>query len=712
MNQSRLPTGCLAGTLVLGLCVASSGGCSCQGRRPLLPDAGDEAVVEPDAAVVLDGGVDAGGPFDAGAETCSSCHGSWVNAAPPKDTKGNDDRALASVGAHQAHVRESIWHRTGLCEDCHLVPDRTGAPGHIDLPPAEVVFGSMAKGDGGSPGYDGTGCSNVYCHGPTLGGAAVPAPKWTGVDGYMRCGDCHGVPPPPPHVQNVTLAACGRCHPPMLSAIGFSSPERHIDGILDVDVKGGCSACHGTPQSPAPPPDLLGATSTTARGVGAHASHLAGSTWHANVLCQDCHVVPANFGDPGHLDSPPADLTFSAKATGQGTVVPSWSGTSCTNYCHGATLHGGTDTQPTWTSVDGGQVTCHGCHGFPPTGLHPQSTQCTMCHGQVIAPDGGFLDPSLHIDGKFQASMTCGSCHGVPPPTGSHPTHAGLAAPTYGGTETADALSSPTGYAYGCGFCHPLDPAKHMSGGRADIELYAPPPIAGPKGMSPDAGYTPGGAQYLDSFGKPYTLGTCRNVYCHSGPTYATPGGVPDPLPFTGYPLSYPPYTVVRGRSYASPTWGGAGTSCGGCHGFPIRTYWPTVLATVGSTHSYIDSANDESGHGWNHGRPPLACRTCHYKTVNLVGGVSRDAGISVYDDLPITGFGKHANGVADVDFDRVDAIPYPSLLPNTFLTQAAWDGPTRTCSNVACHWDQTQVQDGTPYRYQNGLECNNCHQY
>ncbi|MHB8876434.1 MAG: CxxxxCH/CxxCH domain c-type cytochrome, partial [Myxococcaceae bacterium] len=282
----------------------------------------------------------------------------------------------------------------------------------------------------------------------------------------------------------------------------------------------------------------------------------------------------------------------------------------------------------------------------------------------------------------------------------------------YGGLATAANLTNPTGYAFGCGHCHPLNPASHMSGGRANIELYNPAAPAGSlKKLNPaSALYTPGPTVFTDSFGVQYTQGTCANVYCHSRPSYAS-SAVQEPgvdFPFTGYPTADAGFTLTRGRTYATVTWGGAATTCTSCHGLPVRTSAPGVQAMVGQSHSWLDAAGEESGHSWNHGYTPLSCRTCHIQTVSAANATSRTGRVSVYGAVPVTGFGRHVNGLPNVAFDTTNPLPYPT--PRS-LTSASYNQATATCTNVACHLDQTSVKHGTPYRYPVSIECDSCHQ-
>lgn len=179
-----------------------------------------------------------------------------------------------------------------------------------------------------------------------------------------------------------------------------------------------CADCHGVVGDPAPPPDTMGQFDTTLPAVGAHQSHADPSTWHRQIGCGECHVVPAYYGDPcapTHEDGT-VDVVWGPVAQ-QGTYDPLTA--TCSNvYCHGGTLEpdnegGGAPTirAPQWTVVDGTQAGCTlSCHTHPPGGTHDILTDCPTCHGEVIASfdetdpaSSVFADPSKHIDGIHQA---------------------------------------------------------------------------------------------------------------------------------------------------------------------------------------------------------------------------------------------------------------------------------------------------------------------
>ena len=149
---------------------------------------------------------------------------------------------------------------------------------------------------------DVAGSCTSYCHGASLAGGTNPTPRWaTGEAGQATCGSCHGVPPPAPHP---TGTDCASCHPTMEEgSMTFRDPTRHIDGVVDVIVGvGGCTSCHGSATSSAPPTDLDGNTARTFAGVGAHQAHLAASDWRHEITCSNCHVVPTDIDSPGHRD--------------------------------------------------------------------------------------------------------------------------------------------------------------------------------------------------------------------------------------------------------------------------------------------------------------------------------------------------------------------------------------------------------------------------
>jgi predicted CxxxxCH...CXXCH cytochrome family protein len=307
----------------------------------------------------------------AGPTACVTCHGSGPTS-----------------NAHARHAGASV-----ACAECHVVPTRWDDDGHIlhdgvaITTPPKVTFGARAATTldpadrTGPPTWDGATCNQVYCHGSVLhsAGGKATAPRWDDPAPAGDCSRCHGAPPPS-HARS----DCKTCHP---------ADAPHVDGIVQVGRVPGCSGCHGSASSPAPPTDLSGNTFTSSIGVGAHQAHLqASSRISAPIACSTCHVVPASIESPGHIDS-----------AGPAVVDPSlgWDRTSqtCTTaWCHRA-------SRPVWTSR--GQVYCGSCHGVPPNDAShtPAMTlsTCVTCHPGTVDAFGNIVvnnGTSEHIDGN------------------------------------------------------------------------------------------------------------------------------------------------------------------------------------------------------------------------------------------------------------------------------------------------------------------------
>lgn len=334
---------------------------------------------------------------------CKSCHGSDRNPAPPLDTRGNASPSAIGVGAHQAHLAGGMNGRPLECNECHVVPEHVEDPTHADGLPAEVTFAGIARADGRRPAWDEASatCTGSYCHAPTPGDRRA-SPVWN-EEQPLACSSCHELPPPLPHPQSET---CSACHGAVVDTDNRTiiDKSRHVNGVVDVALdEASCTSCHGG-RNPAPPVDAEGHTKTTAPGVGAHQTHVRGTERSRAVPCGECHVVPKTVLATGHVDSErPAELAFSGVALAYGAVPKYADGTCQSTSCHGAVLpdpSGGSNTEPTWTRVDGTEAACGSCHGVPPPPPHPFDTYpCSHCHGD-IAEDGTFTHPELHVDGS------------------------------------------------------------------------------------------------------------------------------------------------------------------------------------------------------------------------------------------------------------------------------------------------------------------------
>ena len=403
--------------------------------------------------------------------TCNTCHGSAQTAAPPPWNTPNHDPGAG--GAHLAHVLSANGVAAPLgCEFCHQRPATVLSAGHLDGAIHVTGYtGTDAawSAAGGDPGWSAGSatCATAYCHGAFPGGNATNVPVWTSVgQGQGACGTCHALPPPAPHpaLPSSGLDACATCHPDTVTAAGALVPAasggKHLDGLVEVSGGhqpswmdqaspgfhavsavaglGACTPCHGATldggfarvacadchgagwrtdctmchggtddQTGAPPKATWRRDGDPVR-TGAHGAHVRGGFINpGGFACAVCHATPADVFSPGHIDGPTASVTF----TGLALPAAAWDrGTAtCTVYCHGTTVAGGTLKTPSWTAVGHGQASCGACHGVPPPSPHPVVTggfgTCSVCHPDSMDGSGALIPRAAggkHLDGEVQ----------------------------------------------------------------------------------------------------------------------------------------------------------------------------------------------------------------------------------------------------------------------------------------------------------------------
>jgi predicted CxxxxCH...CXXCH cytochrome family protein len=431
------------------------------------------------------------------------CHGGedLANGAPPRATWGNGGDAVRT-GAHTRHLTAGPVGPAAACSDCHVTPADAFTPGHVDGGTAEVVFARAPLG--AMPAFDrSTGtCSGTYCHGGGLGGGTRTSPVWTRLgQGEADCGSCHGLPPPPPHpAVSGSLERCAVCHAETVTAAGALIPPaeggRHLDGL--VEASGGHPAAFSDPQSPefhaftanqglascrechgaaldgaaawapgcttchgegfatrctschggvelangAPPRPTWGGEGDPRR-VGAHTRHLAGGAVSRGVACGECHAVPADPFQPGHVDAA-VQVAFGGPlggAVGGSWNYPATGAPTCSStYCHGNFLRGNVANTPSWTGVN--QAACGSCHASRPLAyLHRRherdygtsgipwwplpggaaSVTCGDCHAGIARSEGRTsatalevvdgAGPALHVDGKTDVVFRAGGTY-------------------------------------------------------------------------------------------------------------------------------------------------------------------------------------------------------------------------------------------------------------------------------------------------------------
>ena len=366
---------------------------------------------------------------------CTVCHGSSSRtgaaaSAPPSDLSWKLATTSMGVGAHTKHLTSRTWWAAMDCDDCHRTPQRWDDPGHLQDQgggtdfTAEVTFGARARQQGVTPSYDAkTGTCDTYCHGASFSGQGQKT-VWTSTSGGA-CGSCHKVP------ALFGGLDCANCHPQsvkrctpgakdclaMSKTIGIQFLEAglHGDGKYPLGLKGQestCYGCHGTKATAgAPGPDLKGNTDISEVTVGLHKAHVIDGPYRDAVPCSTCHTMPKKITDKGHFDDDvPAEVAFddlaSGKLRGSGIdLKPAWDRktASCGKvHCH--SLDGGKVSAWTWTKKLPTSLTCDSCHGLPPKKTlsgqtHSSSTDCKTCHSAAYTSKG-MLDPAKHINGK------------------------------------------------------------------------------------------------------------------------------------------------------------------------------------------------------------------------------------------------------------------------------------------------------------------------
>jgi predicted CxxxxCH...CXXCH cytochrome family protein len=593
------------------------------------------------------------GHVEVGSLTCSSCHGSAVNAAPPIGVNGDTATTTIAVGAHQQHLQGGVFSRPIACGECHAVPDDVG---HADAE-AQVAFGEIAVAGGAAPVWSRATatCSATWCHGQFAGGNLLNEPSWTTVNGTQAtCGSCHGAPPPAPHPQS---GDCAVCHAGYTAA--SVNLATHVDGRVDISA-GTCTACHGSATNAAPPNGTHGETAETSRAVGAHQRHLAGGPLRGPMACTECHEVPASID---HVDGA-VQLTFGTLASTDG-AAPAFDPASltCSNYCHGAVLRGGgTNLAPVWTGGPS-QATCGSCHGRPPPAPHPHTQICDNCHpGYTLTS----VNPATHVNGLVEAeNLTCSSCHGD---NGRvlvmQADPLAIAAPPYGSLGQTEPTSRSVGQHQAhvnrgdgialpnkCRYCHAVPTSFDHSDGESQVAFDA---LATMDGATP-------------TFDR--STETCANTYCHGA-------------------------TLGRGGTSHTPSWTDPSpVTCTTCHGAPpppphpqdsecIRCH-PGYTATTVRKWTHVNGISDfpsgcnschdsppSSGDHYEHLQRRVACDRCH-------------SGYTATSANPTL----HRNARQDV-------------------TLSGWNASQRTCSSNGCHGSRYWGRTGDAARQ----SCNQCH--
>lgn len=404
--------------------------------------------------------------------------------------------------------------------------------------------------------------------------------------------------------EKYDFGVCQKCH-----GDDFSGGTSKVS-CLSCHTKGPttCETCHGKIAE-----------------SGSHGAHLGAGKLGATYACSECHKVPTDYKDPGHifledgsLDPPGAEVQLSglaaatlAGATRPGQPVYDPAAKSCTNvYCHGGAMPDSAPsvTTPVWKAPAQSSLTCGSCHGAPPNQVG--SSQCSSCHSSVVNLQGEIAAPKLHINGVVELgdpAKGCAACHGQTKDGAPPPDLAGQTASSARGVGAHHAHLTGGAHLRGpvaCAECHlvPTEVASagHFSGHKAGAdtvpgaEVFPARPDSA-TGADKLVATADGAAPHWDA-----AAGTCSGVYCHGGGTKLGQDLAPG---------------LERAPAWTAP----AGLTCGiACHGVPptLGPHLPTMTRTD--------------------------CATCHPRTVDPFGEIILAGTVGAETST-------HMNGVVDV---------------------------------------------------------------
>ncbi len=626
-------------------------------------------------------------------------------AAPPSGTQGESTSSQVAVGAHLAHLDPAGLSRSIGCQECHgatLPSDETHADATVAL-----GWGPVASAGGVTPapaGFDAaweaSPTCTTYCHGASLTGGTRTNPSWTGT-GQATCGSCHALPPGSWHPAN---SSCGQCHP--TSGGASYDPAVHVNGQVELIAALSCTSCHGTAGVNAAPPRTTDG-STSGVKVGAHQPHLAPTRLiSAGIIgCDACHPAVSDL----HHASGTVDLAWSALASAGGTPSPAtgpvpagWEAApTCTNYCHGATLPGGSASKAANWTAGTPAAACGTCHFIAnPPAPHPaldtvgtaitSATQCGQCHQETVQPDGsinlvlgkhvngqvdggghatGYSDPSTHGPDALASITSCQTCHGV------NYDGNGTASKNCNACHADPAGHGLTGYAGSthwkddCTFCHgsalrAADTAFPLVGGAPQVrENLAGPPV-GPNRVTTGVKVGAHEAHFDAASNGISSPILCSQCHGDAAPTDL--GHVDGTVLVSWGSVATGGGTVVPTPAAITPGWEATPTCTNYCHGATLgagafvgsnRTpSWTATLTGCGTCHA-------SPAAGAHRITPHLtACGQCHYGTMS-----------NLSSSTTITDKTLHVNGTRDV-------LPNPALSMTFTKSGASW-----SCSG-GCH--------------------------
>ncbi|WP_279342400.1 CxxxxCH/CxxCH domain-containing protein [Geotalea sp. SG265] len=531
--------------------------------------------------------------------TATGCHSDGKLGAPKVAVAWNTAKSANNCGvchnkrtdttrtwsaAHDKHMKNYSSNTNFSCNSCHsqvAANNSTinGATGRNLHPNGakNVDMNSWANGPTGA--YNGTNCSNVYCH---SSGQATPnyvTLAWaTTINDCVQChggmngsgvyaNNPNGTALTAQHAKHVGKGinysfTCDTCHSKTVALASttalknYTGVNYHVNKTRDVKfsasyASGGwngtsCSTvyCHSdgqaTPVTYASPTWSGGTLScgschgdATTLTTGTHAKHVNNATvLGTNYTCDTCHARTADLNSSTAL-KPYTSLVTHVDKQREIKVATRYGGTGTATNCSNTACHG--TTSPTWGTNNAANTLCTKCHGALGTYANISAA--------VIAPGG---------TGKDTAGNTATTAEGV----GFHQAH----------------LTAAKGYTnpIRCNECHTV-PGTVSATGHIDSQLPANVTFGTIAKTNPrNLATTPTETSSANP--------TCSNVYCHDGTRFKN-----------GWSTSQASFT---------PTWTdstlitGTSADCSKCHGYPPAGTHSTSTSCNGC-HTHVNATND-----------------------------------------------------------------------------------------------------------------------
>ena len=316
--------------------------------------------------------------WNAGAITCSSCHGTPPGGTHPAGSTlatcgnchGNYSNATQSIIDPAGHVNGAVDLSNMSCTSCHGTSGRVSVAGadlnQVSAPPLDTAGATTGVAVGTHLGHVN----------PAVGGAVYKP---------VACTECHPNNTSNAHsnsVVNVTFATATGAN------LGAFAPT-FVQGNGTTTQTTCATYCHGSSLN-----------ATTTRGS------VTSWTWNgAAADCGSCHKSPPTTAN--HHNA--AALTTCASCHG-GTV----NAAGVVNVAGGLHVNGAVNTSTlTCTTCHGGTLVATGTQD-PNVGAAPRGTGAPDTYGNITVTFNGVGVHASHVLGTRSRPVLCNACHVVP----------------------------------------------------------------------------------------------------------------------------------------------------------------------------------------------------------------------------------------------------------------------------------------------------------